>query len=460
MKSKIIFLAFAFLIVGAGCTRHPTSSTITLDASSHGATEPATGTIVTPTTENPPPFALETGIPQNPGPTSIPVASASPIPPPTVVPLPQPSPTPTIISVTVGDRHACALDTKNQVWCWGDNTHKELGNLTDPVSLPFSTTPQLVKLRVGDTLDKVTAIAAGSDFTCAIVESNQKVICWGGDSTHFLALGANISKSVKSNQYVQIYPQPGVSLTGVSQITAGKSHACALLNDSSVYCWGDGTLGSVGQTPAINYSAAIQVVFPPGIGLSVKKLSTLNNTTCAKAWMDIWNIMKFYTYCWGENKGQIPGLDPANSPQKTPLHISALDMQDEFQLLNNSDSTCQLQNSNLICKKGLPVVVIPTPFPSIDSAYLGSLLSCIMTKGVVQCWADETILGAKHKTPATAMPMTVGTAPASQVAVGNTSGCLIANGKVKCFGQNALGQLGIGTSSGAILTDPVDLVWK
>jgi alpha-tubulin suppressor-like RCC1 family protein len=43
---------------------------------------------------------------------------------------------------------------------------------------------------------------------------------------------------------------PVAGLSGVVAIDAGGYHACALLRDGAVYCWGRDTNGEIGSPPA------------------------------------------------------------------------------------------------------------------------------------------------------------------------------------------------------------------
>ena len=94
--------------------------------------------------------------------------------------------------------------------CWGDNHYGQLGNGTTT----DSATPVSV---VG--LSGVTAITAGFDHTCALT-ADQTVRCWGDNYYGQLGDGTKWTNSAT--------PVSVVGLSGVTAITAGDDHTCAL----------------------------------------------------------------------------------------------------------------------------------------------------------------------------------------------------------------------------------------
>ena len=84
----------------------------------------------------------------------------------------------------------------------------------------------------------VTAITAGNEFTCALTTSGG-VKCWGQGNVGQMGDGTDLERTI---------PVDVVGLTsGVIAITAGQEHACALLLDGGVKCWGDNDSGQLGD---------------------------------------------------------------------------------------------------------------------------------------------------------------------------------------------------------------------
>ena len=80
----------------------------------------------------------------------------------------------TATGIALGYRHACALLNDKTVKCWGGNHKGQIGGGT-----PGS--GRVLRGSVGDPLGGETAIqiAAGHNHTCAIMESDNSVKCWG-----------------------------------------------------------------------------------------------------------------------------------------------------------------------------------------------------------------------------------------------------------------------------------------
>ncbi|MFO0588321.1 MAG: hypothetical protein U0441_12305 [Polyangiaceae bacterium] len=129
--------------------------------------------------------------------------------------------------------HICALLTGGALKCWGHNYWGEVGDGTfggDGVA-----TPHTVTINGGE---PVLSIAAGAEFNCAVVQSG-KVYCWGWNDLGQLGLPG------LPNQALPTLPVVGIS--NATAVTAWHDHACALLADKTVKCWGDGSLGVLGD---------------------------------------------------------------------------------------------------------------------------------------------------------------------------------------------------------------------
>jgi alpha-tubulin suppressor-like RCC1 family protein len=143
--------------------------------------------------------------------------------------------------------HACALESGN-VWCWGTGTAGEIG---DGKNMDDGSPVQLTSLA------NVTAIATGGgptdgDASCAIVGGN--VSCWGNGFYGRLGQGVANPSSVP----VGVVGLPGPSIS----VAIGYDHACALLADGDIYCWGRGDLGQLGDGLMTSSLAPVGVVAP------------------------------------------------------------------------------------------------------------------------------------------------------------------------------------------------------
>lgn len=142
-------------------------------------------------------------------------------------------------AVTAGAAHACALNLARTAYCWGDDTHGQLGdnrNINSSTPIP-----------VVDTSLAFASISAGAQHTCALTTAGT-AYCWGAGGAGQLGNGGTgdvpVPRAVAG----------GLSFTAIS---AGDAHTCAIDSSGVVYCWGNnvngelgnGVTGDIGTTP-------------------------------------------------------------------------------------------------------------------------------------------------------------------------------------------------------------------
>ena len=150
-----------------------------------------------------------------------------------------------IVQITSGGAHTCALTSGGGVLCWGDNYSGQLGNGDGNDSCSPVTVTGLSS--------GVTQISAGGSHTCALT-SNGGVLCWGENSDGQLGNNGTIANSLVP------VAVSGLS-SGVAQISAGGSHACALTTGGEVLCWGDDAYGQLGDGSFTDSPVPVPVVF-------------------------------------------------------------------------------------------------------------------------------------------------------------------------------------------------------
>ena len=79
-------------------------------------------------------------------------------------------------------------------------------------------------------------LGVGPEFTCAIVD-NGSVKCWGRDQYSQLGNGGNKWGGADVRSPASTPIDLGTGRTAVA-VAAGSTHACALLDDGNVKCWG------------------------------------------------------------------------------------------------------------------------------------------------------------------------------------------------------------------------------
>ena len=127
-----------------------------------------------------------------------------------------------------GDR-SCAILSTGAARCWGNNSNGELGDggeesRNEPVDV----------IGLGS---EVMDIAAGAEHTCAIHSGAAK--CWGSGSSGKLGIGSTSGATPADGAVMNLD-------SGVTAIAAGSQHTCAIHNGAAK-CWGDNTAGSLGD---------------------------------------------------------------------------------------------------------------------------------------------------------------------------------------------------------------------
>jgi alpha-tubulin suppressor-like RCC1 family protein len=152
------------------------------------------------------------------------------------VPVDIPGLTSGVKAIAAGNDYACALMVGGGVKCWGgDNQYGELGNGTafGRVWPPSN---------VAGLTSGVTAIAAGSEFTCALTTQGG-VKCWGNNGNGQLGNNPAPNKNVAKYSPVDVY---GLR-SGVRAIAAGFWTACAVMRNGGAKCWGNNGFGMLGN---------------------------------------------------------------------------------------------------------------------------------------------------------------------------------------------------------------------
>jgi alpha-tubulin suppressor-like RCC1 family protein len=144
----------------------------------------------------------------------------------------------------------CALLDDATVKCWGASPDGECGQESNT---PVGTTPGSlavlppIKLGTGRT---AKAISLGGNHACALLDDGS-VKCWGANEFGQLGVGSTDSKGDQAGEM-------GDALIAVPlkrpalQVAAGTRHSCALLDDGTVECWGLNESGQLGRGDVLN----------------------------------------------------------------------------------------------------------------------------------------------------------------------------------------------------------------
>ncbi len=382
------------------------------------------------------------------------------------------------VSISLGGAHSCARMNSGSVRCWGLNSNGQLGDGT--------TTQRLTPVTVSGLTSGVSHVSAGDKHTCAmtVVWTTFAVRCWGLNSSGQLGNGA-------TTQHTTSVSTSGLS-SGVTAIDVGTTHSCAISSGSSISCWGGNQSGQLGDgtttrrltpvsvinlpqpTATITNTPSVTRTFTvtptrtqrPALQSGVTKISAGSQHTCALT-------VQGEIRCWGDNfRGQlgIGSYFSQNSPVSVQIANGNLDV------ATGNSHTCAVTKSNTVACWGLNTdgqfgnglldnswLPIDNGLTDVTKITAGGFHTCALTiGGGVKCWGanNKGQLGngttARSASPVDVQGLTSGV---RAIAAGYMHTCaLTTQGAIKCWGDNAQGQIGNGSTTNQLTpTDPQGL---
>jgi alpha-tubulin suppressor-like RCC1 family protein len=319
-----------------------------------------------------------------------------------------------------GFEDSCALTTGGADVCWGYNSSGQLGNGT--------ITASNVPVTVSGLGSGVVAIAVGgeggSDHSCAAAKTGGAVECWGVGP-----LGDGTTNNAKLPVNVAGLP------TDVAAVSAGSDgHSCALTSAGAVWCWGINQSGQLGDGTTRSKLAAAPV---SGLGSGAAAIASGTSFSCA-----LTNAGA--VVCWGDNFVGELGDGTTSGPGRCL----------------GGARPCST----------VPGAVSGLPSGVVAIAAKGYHACALTNAGAVWCWGRNTsgelgngTLGSKcgnGNDRCSDVPVAVSGLSSGVVgiAAGVYDTCArLDTGGVDCWGDNANGELGDGTTTGPRLT-PVAVV--
>jgi len=331
----------------------------------------------------------------------------------------------------------CAIFNDQTVKCWGHNPFGSLGAgpLNSIIDISLTST---VNLGAGVL---VKDIAFGGLSFCAVTTTDT-VLCWGYNHRGQLGHGV-VNLAVTNTQTPDLNPlvkllNPGNPVAGdhvgetISKIAGGNSAYCVLFSLGGVRCWGYGLYGQLGYGNTLDVGDNED---PYTVGdLNLGDTATDLVGGGAGAFFCALLTTSGKPKCWGYN-GAFK-LGHADAPVNQSFGDNeAINLLGEVDILNPGESVIEMKaNSNNVCV----------------------LIAKAATLNKVRCWGRDVEgqladSGTWHdyriadKAKDIIFPVGAGYEPVQLTVGGNTSCARFVNGKVRCWGNNITGGLGLGT---------------
>jgi len=196
----------------------------------------------------------------------------------------------------IGNGFACGLTTIGSAYCWGNNSHGELGD--------SGSSSHSAPVPVAGGLTFAT-LSAGYQHVCGVTTGGA-AYCWGNGSSGQLGNGSAVGANV---------PVPVSGGLQFTRIAAGGSHSCGVTTGGDAYCWGGNGLGQLGTGVfAPDFSPPQTTPVAVTGGLKFEQLAAGAAHTCAIS-------TRFVIYCWGRGiDGQL-GSGLQNKAAPTPVFV-------------------------------------------------------------------------------------------------------------------------------------------
>ncbi len=324
----------------------------------------------------------------------------------------------TVKQIAVSWLSACALTESGDVWCWGDNSRGQLGRTINPSSLNSSIfeSPSRVSgvasvstIAMGDSLDQGASNRWSRETTSCAVTSYGSLSCWG--SNRFSAVGDGTSSDASTPKLITM---PGGSL--VQLVETNGMQTCASTTEGSLYCWGS-LVGPV----CWNWNSCTT----PHL---LRLFADLPDVPLAPSLTSASAAGGQITATWTPPTGNTATISSYQVTARfTEASSSIID------LSSNNRSHCALLSDKKVACWGSDLDLW---WDGTTSSFFAQGAGRFASSGA---WTGDT-------------PTVVnGVNDAKQVAVGTNFACaLLENASVECWGLNNSGQLGNGSSDGAL----------
>ena len=342
---------------------------------------------------------------------------------------------PEITQLSLSNVSSCGLTSTGAMKCWGSNAYGQIGTL--------ASNQQKTPIDVPGFTNNISAIAVGDSRMCALTTTGE-VKC----------IGNGVADS----------NNPGIS-SGAVSISSGYANSCALMSYGGVKCWGDNWTGQLGSGTWLNTAPAVNV---KGLTSGVTAITSGIMHSCAL-------LSNGSVKCWGANNyGQLG--DGTNSNRNEPAQVSGLTSgvvsisggyEHTCAVLTNGEVKCWGRNGygelgdGTTTNRNVPtsVVSLGTTIRSISG---GLRHTCaITTGGAAKCWGYNALASLGNGTLTDSLiPVNVVGLDSGVLSIeagkGFATCATVTGSSVKCWGHSWAGNVGDGFTTDR--SSPVNVV--
>ncbi len=404
-----------------------------------------------------------------------------------------------VIQIATAGGSTAALLDDGSIWSWGRTYERNPSDPPPARPVRLESFPPSLQIALGES--NLCAVAADHRVLCT--GSCGFGICQGGGAhrgPYFVGVlnAAEVEVGLQRQACARLRdgsvtcwgtiagaeqaPRPVPSITTAAQLAVNDYMACVRTESARVICWGDDAPGDPDWVPSLH--GVVDLIahqsgfvartsdgrffgthgrlwtLPSGTGWFPVSDPVLSGGTwglCARRDATMVAVADDHVcvlrrdgglVCWGEDQyGQLgDGIDAWQpTPQRVPLEAAAI------QLASGGGLHCALLADGTVACWGrterwpdLPLAR-PTRAPGIERATQLSVdrysVCARIEDGTVRCWGGA-LDGRLHMTRPSSLPL----AHVAQIEVGDILCARFDDGSVACWGDNALGQLGDGTT--------------
>ena len=334
----------------------------------------------------------------------------------------------TAAEVEAEGAHTCARRGDGSVVCWGNNERGELGAPSPGTCEISGAACSLVPTPVEE-LPPAGGLGLGDSHTCALT-FDRRTFCWGDNSAGQFGGG---------DAEMQPIPIAVEGRHGAVELVGGETYSCARDGGDAIWCSGLNARGELGIGSTTPSPEPVEI---PGVTASA--LAGGYQGMCAIRAAD------GQVLCWGSNDlGQLDAtsvgqdvLSPIGIAGVTGATRIAAGLRHGCAVVGGGGGMCWGDNGDGQLGTGSAgspqdAVTIGVPAP-IDAIATGVNHTCVLRDGVVMCWGEGW----------GPIPVTIELPGAPDaITAGSYHGCaLLPDAGVWCWGSNAYGQLGDGTT--------------